>query len=351
MVSVALKKIITTIVLICSLLCWLSYLFLSVYALTFQTPNPKDLKFLGEAHTYNITAITLTSDLLVPNSAAGRVLYNKPVTFRDTGKQNPASFNTSFSFSISTLNPNSIGGGLAFVITRDDEAIGDAGGNLGILPCDVCVEFDTFQDLEFDDVSGNHVGFNINSMISKKAVDLDVIGLSLRSGKVVNSWIDYSGSTKQLDVFISYGEIKPTKPVLSVTVDLYQYLENNMFVGFSGSTEGSTEIHRIISWNFTSFFDQTQLLGPVWSPPRRSMAPTKSIAIVSGSYSPTGLIAAPTGPTQTKCHGMMCSLVVKAVIGVAVTISVALVAYWQNGSIKIVFNNFCCSVNQFYNRI
>ncbi|GMP50481.1 hypothetical protein CsSME_00017082 [Camellia sinensis var. sinensis] len=74
----------------------------------------------------------------------------------------PASFSTFFSFSVTNLNPSSIGGGLAFLISPDDSAVGDGGAYLGLMnqtggPIGtVAVEFDTLMDVQFMDINGNH---------------------------------------------------------------------------------------------------------------------------------------------------------------------------------------------------
>lgn len=165
------------------------------------------------------------------------------------------SFTTTFSLTIANLNPNSIGGGLAFVISPNDDAIGDAGGHLGVPTGAVAVEFDTSMDSEFKDVNGNHVGLDLGSMVSSHVADLHSVKVNLRSGEQVNSWIDYSGSTHQLNIFISYSNTKPKSPVLSITINLNKYVKEFMFVGFSGSTEGSTEVHSLQRWSFNSSFD------------------------------------------------------------------------------------------------
>ncbi|PHT62956.1 L-type lectin-domain containing receptor kinase VIII.1 [Capsicum annuum] len=191
----------------------------------FGTLTLSSLKLLGDAHLGNNT-IKLTRDLDVPNSGAGKVLYTKPVRFRRPDLDFPASFSSFFSFSISNLNPSSIGGGLAFVITPDDESIGDPGGYLGVMDAkggqngNIGVEFDTLMDVEFKDINGNHVGLDLNSMISSEVGDLDSIGVELKSGDLVNSWIDYFGSIKKLDVYVSYSNVKPKEPFISVSIDI-----------------------------------------------------------------------------------------------------------------------------------
>ncbi|KAF9590957.1 hypothetical protein IFM89_000502 [Coptis chinensis] len=92
------------------------------------------------------------------------------------------------------LNPSSIGGGLAFVISPDDETVRLASGYLGLVSeigttlGFVSVEFDTLMDIEFKDINGNHVGLDFNSMVSSQVGDLGLVGVELKSGDL--------GSTK-----------------------------------------------------------------------------------------------------------------------------------------------------------
>ncbi|CAA7059119.1 unnamed protein product [Microthlaspi erraticum] len=213
------------------------------------------LKLLGDAHLNNNT-IKLTRELSVPTSTAGKALYGKPVKFRHPETQSPASFSTYFSFSVTNLNPTSIGGGFAFVIAPDGEYIGSAGGFLGLTGESgsgsgfVAVEFDTLMDVQFKDVNGNHVGLDLNAVVSAAVSDLGNVDIDLKSGNAVNSWITYDGSGRILTVYVSYSNVKPKSPVLSVPLDLDRYVSDSMFVGFSGSTQGSTEIHSIDWWSF-----------------------------------------------------------------------------------------------------
>lgn len=142
----------------------------------FGTMTLSSLKLLGDAHLNN-GSVSLTRDLPVPNSGAGRAFYSRPVKFRRPGTNSPASFTTFFSFSITNLNPSSIGGGLAFIISPDDDSNGAAGGFIGLSqgsnPGFVAVEFDTLMDVEFKDINGNHVGLDLGSMVSTHVSDLD----------------------------------------------------------------------------------------------------------------------------------------------------------------------------------
>ncbi|CAM8920077.1 unnamed protein product [Rhodiola kirilowii] len=267
------------------------------------------LKFLGDAHLSNGT-IRLSKDLGVPNSGAGRVLYSVPIPFRKPESPFPASFSTFFSFSITNLNPSSIGGGLAFVVTLDDESVGGAGGFLGLATDGggsefVAVEFDTLMDLEFTDVNGNHVGIDVNSVVSTQQMDLGISGINLKSGDLINAWIDFDGTTQLLNVTVSYSDFKPENPILSHQLDLDRHLSDFVFVGFSGSTQGSTEIHSIEWWRFTSSFESNSN-GSVSTPPPPS---TADLVMSSATTSNSTLVNASTkanSPSPSSCPNRLC---------------------------------------------
>lgn len=267
-------------------------------------------------------SVRLTRDLPVPNSGAGRVLYNKPVRFRRPGNPTPASFKTYFSFSIANLNPDSIGGGLAFVISPNDESVGDAGGFLGIPAGAVAVEFDTLMDIEFKDINGNHVGLDLNSMISSQVADLESVNVNLRSGELVNSWVEFTGSTQQLSVSISYSNTKPKSPILSIKTNLNQYMNEFMFVGFAGSTQGSTEVHSVEWWSFSSNFDDPDTKPGLIPPPPPTtmfMNPAPNAVVSPPPSLPPTNSNTPTTHTsqkQSKCHNQLCKQNAGAVAGV-----------------------------------
>ncbi|XAR50999.1 Non-specific serine/threonine protein kinase [Bertholletia excelsa] len=287
----------------------------------FGTLTLSSLKLLGDAHLNN-GSVRLTRDLAVPNSGAGKALYSEPIRFRQTGTRTLTSFSTFFSFSATNLNPSSIGGGLAFLIAPDDEALGDAGGYLGLLNQKntingtVAIEFDTLMDMEFKDINGNHVGVDLNSMVSSQVADLEAVGIDIKSGKLVNSWVDYSGLTQSLNVSVSYSNLKPREPVLSFTLDLDQYASDFMFVGFSGSTQGSTEIHSIEWWSFTSSFDLSSPLTPTANSTNR-----------------------PPCNTTSKCHSRFCKGGSGAVVGI-ITAGALILAFFTIALIWVYSQNF-----------
>ncbi|GAB2300576.1 L-type lectin-domain containing receptor kinase VIII.1 [Dionaea muscipula] len=275
----------------------------------FGTLTLSSLKLLGDAHLSN-GSVRLTRDLPVPNSGAGRVLYSRPVRFRLPGTRSLASFTTFFSFSVRNLNPSSIGGGLAFVITPNDESVGAAGAFLGLenpnpgsdpgvrTPSGfVAVEFDTLMDVEFKDINGNHVGLDLDSMVSHQVGDLGAIDVDLKSGDSINCWVEFDGSTQDFNVSVSYSNVKPKDPILSVNLDLDQYLSDFMFVGFSGSTQGSTETHNIEWWSFSSSFDDGD-----GSPAAQLSPPTASLIVPTdnSTHPPPPSMAPETSPHGAK---------------------------------------------------
>ncbi|KAL4349395.1 L-type lectin-domain containing receptor kinase VIII.2-like [Arachis hypogaea] len=184
----------------------------------FGTLTLNSLKLFGDAHLNNGT-ISLTRDLSVPSYGSSRALYSRPVKFYQPGNHSPASFRTFFSFSVTNLNPSSIGGGLAFVLSPGDDSLNDAGGSLDLVAAAtkfVAIEFDTLMDAEFKDINGNYVGVDLNSMVSAKVFDLGFINVDLKSGDTVNAWIEFDGSTTILTVWVSYSNLKPKDPILTI---------------------------------------------------------------------------------------------------------------------------------------
>ncbi|XP_051203701.1 probable L-type lectin-domain containing receptor kinase S.7 [Lolium perenne] len=231
-----------------------------------------DLTLLGDAFLRN-GSVGLTRDTGVPSSSAGTVLCTRAVSFRVNSGNATASFAARFSFVIATQNPGSSGGdGVAFFLSPARTTLGATGGYLGLFnssvssaavpnddddesgPVIVAVEFDTMLNPGLGDPSDNHVGLDVGSPVSLQAVDLAASAIVLKSGNLTTAWIEYRGADRLLEVSLSVsGGVKPTRPVLSVAVDLSPHLVGDMYVGFSASTEGSTQQHTIKEWTFRTF--------------------------------------------------------------------------------------------------
>ncbi|KAE8716998.1 L-type lectin-domain containing receptor kinase VIII.1 [Hibiscus syriacus] len=189
----------------------------------FRHLNSHSLKLLGDAHLNN-GSVRLTRDV---------------VQLLDF-----------FSFSVTNLNPSSIGGGLAFVISPDGEFVGAAGGSLGLL----------------DDKRQAAVG------------DLGALDIDLKSGNLFNSWIEYDAPSGVFNITVSYSNLKPKEPMLSFPLNLGQSVNDFMYVGFSGSTQGSTEVHSIEWWSFSSSFQSTS---PAPPPPPKATLLNQRLTLLS----------------------------------------------------------------------
>ncbi|KAM7492786.1 hypothetical protein LguiA_035707 [Lonicera macranthoides] len=225
----------------------------------FSSLTLRNLTLLGDSHLRN-GVIGLTRESGVPTSSSGTLIYNSPIPFFDPQSNTTTSFSTNFTFSIRDVNPTSFGDGLAFFLSSNNETLGSSGGYLGLVNSSqltknkfLAIEFDTRVDLHFDDPNENHVGLDIDSLNSIKTADARLIGIELKSGDSITAWIDYENEEKILKVFLSYNNSKPEEPLLVVDIDLSDYLKELKYVGFSASTEGSTEVHFIQNWSFQTF--------------------------------------------------------------------------------------------------
>ncbi|CAI9767763.1 unnamed protein product [Fraxinus pennsylvanica] len=201
----------------------------------------QDVSLLGSAAISSEKGFIQIPDPKVQNDLkhlAGRAIYSSPVRLFD---------------------PDG-GSGLTFIIAPDEFTVGRPGAWLGMLN-DVCdkeykvvgVEFDTRQNPEFGDLNDNHLGINLGSIVSTTAINASNLGIYLKDGLIHRAWISYDGQNKYIDIYLGQDSNEhPSKPVYSGNLDLSPYLNEYMFIGFSASTGNHTQIHNILSWNFTS---------------------------------------------------------------------------------------------------
>ncbi|KAF8045175.1 hypothetical protein N665_5498s0002 [Sinapis alba] len=198
----------------------------------------------------------------------GQVFYNFPVRFKDSPNSTVSSFSTTFVFAIVSAIPTLSGHGISFAICPTKGLpYSTAAQYLGLFnitnigdPSNhaVAVEFDTIQSYEFNDMDDNHVGIDINSLISEKAAsagyykeDGTFKNINLISRKPIQAWVEYDSSRKQLNITLHPLHVaKPKTPLLSLTKDLSPYLLESMYVGFTSSTGSVLSSHYILGWTF-----------------------------------------------------------------------------------------------------
>ncbi|XP_016731248.1 L-type lectin-domain containing receptor kinase S.4 [Gossypium hirsutum] len=204
----------------------------------------------------------------ISQRAIGRAFYSSPFQFKNSSNGKAFSFSTAFAFAMAPAYPTLGGHGLAFVLSPSKEIAGYHSQYLGLLnPSNhhgnkssnpvFAVEFDTVSTIEFGDRDDNNVGIDLNSMHSNASVtagyfleNSKVQELDLKSGKVIQAWIDYDSAINRLEVKLSTLSKKPKKSILHFDVDLSPFLHDSMFVGFSASTGKLASFHYILGWSF-----------------------------------------------------------------------------------------------------
>lgn len=173
---------------------------------------------------------------------------------------NNASFSTHFQFRFSGAGVSDGSGpgadGMVFTIQTLSNNVGSVGGGIGYqgISNSIGVEFDTWNNGWGDHYSSNHVGFNVNGDINSLSV-APVTEADLNNGQVWNAWIDYDGSSHQLEVRLGQSAVRPTAALLSYTRDIALDLgSTDAFVGFTAATGGAYASHELLSWQLNNEF-------------------------------------------------------------------------------------------------
>ncbi|XP_047067158.1 L-type lectin-domain containing receptor kinase SIT2-like isoform X2 [Lolium rigidum] len=236
----------------------------------------------GMQFTYNGFAgvnLTLDGAVVMPNGllmltngtiqTKGQAFHPWPLPFR-TAPNATRSFSTTFVFAIFGQYSDLSSHGVAFFVSASKEVLSTALPSqfLGLLnSTDVgnqsahifAVELDTIFNAEFRDINSNHVGIDVNSLVSLDSTDAgyydDGTGrfqnLNLISRKAMQVWVDYDGTATEITVTMApLGMARPKKPLLQTTVDLSGVVQSTAYVGFSSSTGILTTRHFVVGWSF-----------------------------------------------------------------------------------------------------
>ncbi|KAJ0230523.1 Legume lectin domain-containing protein [Hirschfeldia incana] len=232
------------------------------------SPSHPNLTLYGDAffrgHTISLTqqqpCFPTPSPKNCSSSGLGRALYVHPIKFLEPSTNTTASFSCRFSFTIIPSPSCPFGDGFAFLITSNAESFAFSNGFLA-LPDPaldphgsfVAVEFDTSFDPIHGDINDNHVGVDVNSIVSVASVDAISKGIDLKSGREMMVWIEYSDVLKLIRVWVGYSRVKPKSPVLAAQVDLAGKFKEYMHVGFSASNALGSAFHIVERWKFRTF--------------------------------------------------------------------------------------------------
>ncbi|KAJ9183194.1 hypothetical protein P3X46_007094 [Hevea brasiliensis] len=240
--------------------------------LSFHKENTSFLKFEGSS-SINNGALQLTPESL--NEAfhqthinkSGRIFYPEPFRIWSSSSSDAilASFNTSFVINIYRKFEWIAGHGLSFLIAPNSSIPAESYGQwLGLTNAStdsnpenhiVAIEFDTLKQDDIDVLDGDHIGLNINTIKSEKAVSLDEYNLTLSPpppGANYSVWVDYNGTTKVMQIYMAKeGNSKPQEPILSHIIDLKKYLKQESYFGFAASTgDPQIELNCVLKWDF-----------------------------------------------------------------------------------------------------
>lgn len=247
----------------------------------------------GTQFTYNgFTGANLTLDgaggatvtpnglLLLTNGTMqtkGQAFHHSPLPFRAASSSTNAttaavrSFSTSFVFAIYGQYADLSSHGMAFFVAASRDVLSTAlpGQFLGLLNDTnngnrsdriFAVEFDTLFNAEFRDINGNHVGVDVDSLMSVDSADAGYYddgtpgtfrNLSLISRKAMQVWVDYDGAAKQVTVTMApLGLARPRRPLLRTAVDLSVVVQSTAYVGFSSATGVLSTRHFVVGWSF-----------------------------------------------------------------------------------------------------
>ncbi|KAG0582655.1 hypothetical protein KC19_3G075600 [Ceratodon purpureus] len=239
-----------------------------------------DVSFNGSFESFDINHRTYTTGLL--DQECGRLLYKDKVRMVDRASGKAASFSTSFTFAFLQLDPNSTscGSGMVFMFAArpNISAVEYTRRGKGMCTFDstdtsptnrvFAVKFDSALTnvSGISDPSDSNIGVVISSQGTTREHTYNLCGNNITQCHLLcgdkgdfSAWIDYDSAAHTLEVRFRNGSLassgKPTNPVIRVSeVQLDDsILENEeMYVGFTGSTFWSREVHRIRAWNFNS---------------------------------------------------------------------------------------------------
>ncbi|XVF59130.1 hypothetical protein PTKIN_Ptkin07bG0250700 [Pterospermum kingtungense] len=186
------------------------------------SPKEQNILFVGDAFSSdNVLRLTKNEAMGNLTTGVGRVSYNQPLLSTPNGRYILVKGSLHYSIPAQTNSSRN---------------------NI------VAVEFDGKQNE--GDPSDDHVGININSVVSVKTVTWES---SMKNGSRAKAWVSYNSTTRNLSVFLTYADnpVFSGNSSLSHIVDLRDILPEWVRIGFS-SRARAIEQHTLVSWQFSS---------------------------------------------------------------------------------------------------
>ncbi|PUZ67177.1 hypothetical protein GQ55_3G412300 [Panicum hallii var. hallii] len=210
------------------------------------------------------TAAHLHASEVIPDGTNGHAFCSYPLSFQRIPGGSISSFSTTFVVTIGFRRYK--GHGLAFMLSSTNDISDNSAGQFLGLPSSssddhvfFAVELDTVLNPEFKDIDNNHVGINVDSLLSVESHTAgfydssgDFKSVELRSGKPVQVWVDYDSKSYRLNVTLAlYSMPKPELPLLSTPLNLSSLLSlSSLYAGFSAASDKFTSDHYVLGWSF-----------------------------------------------------------------------------------------------------
>ncbi|KAK1691957.1 hypothetical protein QYE76_008654 [Lolium multiflorum] len=221
-----------------------------------------DLRFEGDAALNgNLVDLTCNDDSLF---CLGRMSYNHPVALYDNYTGEVASFVTTFTFAINILpNTTQRGDGMTFFLSGYPSRLppGSSGSVFGLRNWTntspsgedrfVAIEFDPFNNGQWDSISNDHIGIDLNSLTSISSTRLPIYSLN----GTMTATITFDNATRILEAILNFdynSSLAPASVKTQLPAQLDALLPPVVSVGFSAGTGGYSELHQIHSWSFNS---------------------------------------------------------------------------------------------------
>ncbi|XP_071720602.1 L-type lectin-domain containing receptor kinase V.9-like isoform X2 [Rutidosis leptorrhynchoides] len=232
----------------------------------FVYKNSDDSQLTGVRQVQTDGQMVRTNETL--DSGVGHTFYVRPFRFKNSSTGDAFSFSTQFVFGMIPKDPQFAFHGMTFAITPSTAVIeASSSQHLGLFNRTtdgnesnhiVALELDSFRNIELGDIDSNHIGLDINSIVSVFATTVGYYdpngafkNLTLASSQEIRAWIDYDGVTKHLNVTLAPIHMrKPEKPLASVQKDLSPILLQDMYVGFTSATGVLVQTFYVVAWSF-----------------------------------------------------------------------------------------------------
>ncbi|VAH26934.1 unnamed protein product [Triticum turgidum subsp. durum] len=223
----------------------------------------------GQFAYQGFVTANLTLDGLATVMPNGLLLLTDPVTeYKTTGHAfHPAplrflkSSTTTTTTTNSTAMARSFSATFVFAISFRYDGLTSYGLAFVVAPTSNLSAANGIMDAAFRDINSNHVGININSLISRQAKPAGYYSdengvfqdLRLNSRQPMQVWVDYNAQARRLNVTLSPIQVrKPRNPLLSEVIDLSAVTTDKMYVGFSASAGLSIGTrHYVLGWSFS----------------------------------------------------------------------------------------------------